>query len=315
MIGIQKLWPVFLLGTSIYILELYYYHDGYSPTFSRSGEFSAKFIDVEYPYRFEIMPDSTAKCDNSTKLLIIVLTMAPNWEIRRAIRETWASRSVLNAIKVNFILSMSKNSTRIEEEARQHDDLIVTNLPETYDNLVLKVHSLLTYKQHYCDDVDYVLKIDEDVVINPEKVLEAARNPAKAKIDAISGYLWKKSVPKRDKSHKWYIPRTFWPAKYFPDYCDGPMYLVGKKVVPKLLQASQNHKKWSLEDVFWTGILTSDQKIPLFNWARQILRDKGDLYSNKLHCRASQPYLGCHGLKGPEQIRTGYQKLIQLKCT
>ncbi|RCN45739.1 hypothetical protein ANCCAN_08239 [Ancylostoma caninum] len=78
--------------------------------------------------------------------IALVLSRVNNYENRRAIRETWASRKRSQAVKngtvvVFFILSSPKFHYELEElveEQRVFNDLIVTDVIESYRNLLLK---------------------------------------------------------------------------------------------------------------------------------------------------------------------------------
>ncbi|VDM70488.1 unnamed protein product [Strongylus vulgaris] len=81
-----------------------------------------------------------------------------------------------------------------------------------------------------------------------------------------------------------YVPFDVWPLKVYPDYCDGPVYIIGRKAVQKLLRVTPKHRSFYFEDVFFTGIVAESAGIKKLNWSdNMILTDQV--------CKASTKYI------------------------
>ena len=57
---------------------------------------------------------------------------------------------------------------KVEEEARIHRDLIVSDNPEGYSHLPLKTLSLMNYFLQNCQGARYLLKVDDDVFVRQD---------------------------------------------------------------------------------------------------------------------------------------------------
>ncbi|PIC27167.1 hypothetical protein B9Z55_019500 [Caenorhabditis nigoni] len=291
------------------------------PNWSQNTTYSAQFKDQRHSYQFVTIPKK--QCSNNTKLQITILSTAGNFEIRQAIRDTWAnpnnSKHVENNdIRISFIISAAQNeflNSSIQKEIEKYDDLIVTDLYESYELLILKVHAILTYKQNFCESADFQLKIDDDMAVYMEGLYDSLSEKKQSSVDAISGIIWRNSPPVREKKHRWYVPMTLYSQKHFPPYIDGPIYLIGKNVIPKMLDATKNYSQWIIEDVFWTGILAKALQIRQINWANHLLRYVIELVPSRLKCLNGKPLIyAVHNMKGPQMIIDGYNKLTGVKC-
>ncbi|EGT55596.1 hypothetical protein CAEBREN_16907 [Caenorhabditis brenneri] len=283
--------------------------------------FTAQFKDQNHTYQFLTLPKKT--CTNNTKLQITILSTAGNFDIRQAIRDTWANPKnsmhvANNDVHISFIISAVENeflSYALQKEIEKHDDLIVTSLYESYELLILKVHAILTYKQHYCASADFQIKADDDMAVDMDGLFEGIGDKKLASVDAISGIIWKNSPPVREKKHRWYVPMTLYSQKFFPPYIDGPIYLIGKNAVPRMLEEAKNYNQWVIEDVFWTGVIAKALKIKQINWASHLLRYVIELIPTRLKCSKGKPLIyAVHNMKGPIMIHDGYKKLKGVKC-
>lgn len=196
--------------------------------------------------------------------LLIAITSAPSHEAARmAIRQTWGHFAERRDVAIAFMLGSTSNSSvneKIEKEHYLYGDIIRGKFIDTYDNLTLKTISMLEWVDNYCPKVAFVLKTDDDMYINVNRLL-AFIDKHKPDQRAIYGRLAKKWKPIRNKKSKYYIsPQQYKPA-VFPDFTTGPAYLFPAKLAKELYTAALNHTYFKLEDVFVTGIVANGLKI------------------------------------------------------
>ncbi|CAD6195872.1 unnamed protein product [Caenorhabditis auriculariae] len=215
------------------------------------------FKNVHQSYRVLISPDSS-QCSGRPKVLIIVLSTAEHFEQRQVIRNTYGnpklSKSVAEKkILVNFIMSRPKSHDlmqKLNKESAIYDDIVVTDLPEHYFLLHLKVFALLDFFRDNCPQADFVLKVDEDVVVDVDRMLYFIERDIHANILSISGIVWVASSALRDPTNKWYVTKEEWPEYYYPRYCDGPFYLIGRSAVKRLLHHAKTTHAFRFEVFF-----------------------------------------------------------------
>ena len=57
-----------------------------------------------------------------------------------------------------------------------HGDLVQENFVDSYRNLTLKTLMAIRWASTYCSNANFVLKIDDDVLVNPSPLLEYLDN-------------------------------------------------------------------------------------------------------------------------------------------
>ncbi|KAK5982826.1 Hexosyltransferase, partial [Trichostrongylus colubriformis] len=143
-------------------------------------------------------------------------------------------------VVVFFILSVPHLSGQLPDmlqEQYQYRDIIATDLTDSYQNLVQKVHAIMTFHYLYCSSVPFLLKVDDDVAVHLDRLV------ADWIFDGGSqGRLYcsihDKTAPIRNPFNKWYVPKSAWPLKYYPRYCNGPFYVMGNETVRKIAETS-----------------------------------------------------------------------------
>ncbi|CAI4223001.1 unnamed protein product [Auanema sp. JU1783] len=250
-----------------------------------------------------------------------VLTTAERFQHRQVIRETWAnqnnSKNIKNGnVKVYFLLSNPKNSNirkKLDEEQELYNDIIITNLTESYHNLYQKVYAAFLFVQAYYPRTTYHMKVDDDVLIEMDRMFHFLQNNRKS---SIMCKVWPKSAPKRNRKHKWFISREQWSSNYYPKYCDGPMYMIGHHALKSLTSFSRQMDLFPFEDVFYTGIIPEAANVTRISWSDHILHYNTELWWNVSECdKSKMPLLfAVHSLNTPSKMRFGYKILRNLTC-
>lgn len=108
-----------------------------------------------------------------------------------------------------FVLGYPKNSKVMDmilDEWNRHEDLIVGNFDDTYDNLTLKSLFALNWVMVNCEG-QWMLYADDDTLVDIERivamVIEIKNNDHES---IIYGYLQKASRPIRSQKSKWFMP-------------------------------------------------------------------------------------------------------------
>ncbi|ETN85344.1 N-acetyllactosaminide 3-alpha-galactosyltransferase [Necator americanus] len=256
-------------------------------------------------------------------MVATVLSTVNRWEARRAIRETWASKEESQSMKdgrvVVFFLISEPNSTyelfMLHEEQQNYRDLIVTDLKESYENLVLKVYASIVFHQQYCPVAPFLMKVDDDVGIHLDRMFRLWTMDAR---DTKSLYcqVLSDTIPERRSYHKWYMPYEKWPDSFYPDYCNGPMYVMGKAAGQNILDKAQIFAPMSLEDLFYTGVVAESAEVRKVNWSRNIVNTAQKFWKGQLQCDESNRRLlfSVHSLKKPENLRKGFQLMKNYLC-
>lgn len=136
-------------------------------------EFGTVLNDIlSFRYPISIHPCQ----DVNQSVFIATLSATGNFLKRNMIRQTW--RKHLKAANEDGLLKMARSvflvgtsndtltQSQIEEESKTYGDIIQVEIPDFYENLSLKMAALLNWLYKNCANVDFVLKVDDDVYVN-----------------------------------------------------------------------------------------------------------------------------------------------------
>jgi Galactosyltransferase len=156
------------------------------------------------------------------KIACFVMSAPGNRLARSAIRRTWGK-----VIKPLFVLGLSDNETMrfVVNEATVFGDIIVEDFVDSYMNLTLKTAFAMKHFLKHFSDSKYFFKIDDDVLLNPRNLFTFLNDKSVPR-NAILGRKGLSVYPHRDRENKWYIPYWLYGNDSFPNYIDGPAYLI-----------------------------------------------------------------------------------------
>ena len=147
----------------------------------------------------------------------------PYFKARSAIRQTWANISELpRNVKVVFIIGQADNETqqlKIKGESDEYGDIIQESFVDTYQNLTIKSLMLLKWFEQNCHQTQYVMKSDDDMYINLQKLNDLVKTNQDPYL--LVGHLLRHGAPIRESRHKWYVPYHVFPESHYPLYLAG----------------------------------------------------------------------------------------------
>lgn len=197
------------------------------------------------------------------KLLMVVTSAADHELARLDIRKTWGHFAARKDVAMMFLMGSSLNGSvdsDVEKENDLYNDIIRLKIIDTYDNLTLKALSMLMWTDIYCPKSLFLLKVDDDMYINVDRLLNFIET-LKPDQRFIYGQLeggWK---PSRDPKTPHYISYQQYESDNPVDYVSGPAYLLPVSVIQELYTNALQYKYIQVEDVFIVGIIADSLKI------------------------------------------------------
>ena len=188
-------------------------------------------------------------------LLLMIPTSANATAERTAIRNSYASVSKNNTANVRhvFLFGLNENESQIKmirKESALHQDVVLIDMLDSYDNLTLKVVSGLKWSIMFCPNARYVIKVDTDTWLNTRTITDMITCDTLHLDSAIGGSLISRVRPIRDKDHKWYESKARYPYTRYPDYCSGVGYIIPMDVVRGIARVSHAIPLLRMEDVY-----------------------------------------------------------------
>ena len=219
-------------------------------------------------------------CNSANIDLLVYVLSTPNhvaW--RNLVRNTWADKRLYTSmsIAVVFVLAKSENlaiQAEVFKENLKYGDILQFDYPESYTNVTYKCLGTLRWIQTMCSHARYVLKVDEDCVINIWELqqLLSDRTPLQ-NTSALSSLndsiICDVHQPTVYRKGKWKVSKQEYPGDQFPIYCSGLAYLMSTNVASKLYQASDKVQFLWIEDVFITGILSNKTNVSLVSISKR----------------------------------------------
>jgi len=128
---------------------------------------------VVNPHNFSyILNPEYSVCDNSNSsiyLLVYVHSGPTNYQRRIVIRETWATRTLFPDLRLVFMIGKSIDQNLMKAIAYENElyrDIVQEDFIDAYKNLTYKGVMALKWISTYCSKTKYVLKVDDDIVVN-----------------------------------------------------------------------------------------------------------------------------------------------------
>ncbi|KAL4240857.1 Beta-1 [Mactra antiquata] len=221
------------------------------------------------PIEVDFIINGAQICSSNAKymtILVMVPSLPSHSTVRHAIRATYGSyvkhRFTLSKgnveVTVRLAFLVGKDNTidsdpNIRSESRQHGDIIYADFVEAYQNLTRKMLIALKWVSVFCSDLDFFLKIDEDVFINmPLLARELNKRPYSIK-GSVYGYLYNQSPVYR--KGKWAVTKDEYPMVQYPKYAAGNSYVISGNIIPRMFVISEYMPHMPIEDVFITGCI------------------------------------------------------------
>nr|XP_023012955.1 beta-1,3-galactosyltransferase 1-like [Leptinotarsa decemlineata] len=232
---------------------------------------SEKLFDIDN-FHYIQHNSNTCKGDTSIKAIFLVTSYFGNVETRSAMRRAFSSEDLkhLNFRRV-FLLGRAPSDKytsqkSVADEGQRFGDLIQGNFIEAYKNLTYKHVMGLKWASKFCSSAKYIVKMDDDIVVNIEKVteiLDSLKMPSRKNV--IAGYILRNMQPIREPANKWYVTAEEYNSSSYPPFVSGWFYVTTPETAANLVKLSKTNKYFWIDDTYVTGILANQLKIRHFD--------------------------------------------------
>ncbi|KAI4888425.1 hypothetical protein NFI96_021808 [Prochilodus magdalenae] len=211
---------------------------------------------------YPMLTDAPRVCSDPPFLLIAIKSLAPHFDRRQAIRQSWGRAGILDNRRVTTVFLLGSTeasdylpdlSEMVRHEAALHGDILLWDYRDTFFNLTLKEVLFLEWLGNRCPSAHYVFKGDDDVFVNTHHILKYLGGlSGTAARDLFIGDVITNAGPHRDKKLKYYIPESVFVGPY-PPYAGGGGYLYSGDVALRLKNVSRHISLYPIDDVY-TGM-------------------------------------------------------------
>ena len=261
-------------------------------------EFGPVYNDVtSFKYPILIEPCTIFQNTTSNSLFVAIISAPSYFPKRSSIRQTWLGQlknvSSLNLSGYAFIVGKTEDKnvqTRIEEESRLFGDILQVGMIDTYNQLSIKAVGLINWLHNHCSGVDFVLKVDDDVYVNPRNLVAVANALNRSELSLYG----KKTLSKTQRGisfillskfkitfgfilsfeflaykpyhigpSKWQTNFDEWPWKKYPPYVFGATVIIPGTAIKLLLAAAQTVPYFRFEDTFLLALCSNKANIQI----------------------------------------------------
>lgn len=211
---------------------------------------------------YPVVVDQPDICKEPPFLLLAVKSLAPHFDRRQAIRQSWGRTGVLANMTVVTIFLLGQTtagdhhpnlSEILRYESVRHSDIIQWDYRDSFFNLTVKEVLFLEWIQTRCAGARFIFKGDDDVFVNTYQILDFLKGLSGARAqDLFVGDVITNAGPHRDKKVKYFIPESMFVGTY-PPYAGGGGYLYSGEIAARLHNASQRVALYPIDDVY-TGM-------------------------------------------------------------
>lgn len=190
---------------------------------------------------------------------IFFVHSAPNnWAKRRLLRETIGdvAMATKHSWTTVFFVGLSRNldvQQKVLDEAERHGDLVMLPYVDAYRNLTYKYVYGIKWTMDNCPWVRYVVKMDDDMVINLTKLVAYLKLRRRTEPPAFHCYVWTNMMVERNTDSPWYLSKKMYRKRFFSRYCSGSAVLFASNVMEAVYNASFTVPFIPVDDVYVTG--------------------------------------------------------------
>ena len=237
--------------------------------------------EPNYPYKGAYLHETKTLCTTQTNLtlLIIVLSSTTNFKKRQILRETWTNEKyyrLYGDIKTVFLLGQDKDEDiqkKIDQEFNIYGDIVQGGFIDSYHNLTYKSTMGFRWAAERCRNAKYVLKTDDDIVIN---LFMLFQNNTFSETEDDYHIFCHRQIHRinRDSSKKWFVEgNQFKGLTEYPMYCGGSFILISNKVVPYFYESLKRTPFFWIEDVLLYGIALDNIQMITYKQISEIYRN------------------------------------------
>ena len=118
----------------------------------------------------------------------------------------------------------------------------------------------LDWISRHCNRVRYVLKTDDDMLINMFSILNHLYTltyvyPNESWRYTIACLMWRQMRVTRDRSSKWFVSSDEYPYEHFASYCSGSAYFITQDLIQPLFETTRSIPFFWIDDYYITGLL------------------------------------------------------------
>ena len=230
-----------------------------------------------HKHEYKLSLNNDTICDSDTFLLILVNSDPEHRVAREIIRETWGSVRMYNRAHIRVVFLVGNRlspktepaadlAVQLKVESETYGDIVKGDFIDAYVNMTYKTVMGLKWMKQYCPKASFVMKSDDDVMINIHKVVHFLQeiDQSDSNLSNFFYCLTITSSPFRATSSKWYVSYSDYKYNMYPTYCAGAGYIISNRAAVRVFEATTKVPYYWIDDVY-IGFCAELSNIKLIN--------------------------------------------------
>ena len=228
-------------------------------------------LNPEFKTNLQIKLEPNGLCKFKSKFIFIyIFTSVKSFSKRQIIRNTYGNKK-LNLINFELVFIIGKTlnksiGSRLKKEQLKYNDLIQGNFIDSYRNLSYKSLTAWKWINLNCNNSNFVLKLDDDILLNTYELKKMLidNNQFKSNSNSFICQVLSQSGPVfYDKTCKTYVTDAEYNSNLYeniningvyPPYCKGIASIMTPDLISKLFKKALDLKLFWIDDAY-VGIL------------------------------------------------------------
>jgi beta-1,3-galactosyltransferase 1 len=217
------------------------------------------YIINPHNFTYTFNPGKIVCNSENVNILIYIHSSPKNFRNRKFVRETWSSKILFPNIRTVFMMGLTHDSLvndLLKHEFDEYHDIVQENFLDTHRNLTLKALMAFKWIKDYCSNVNYIVKLDEDTLMNTFALLEyieelETRDFEREKM--IMCYVWRKIEANLNNESKLLVLYDEVKKDAHLDYCVGAAYIFTSNLPALYFNLSQYANFFWVDNYYITG--------------------------------------------------------------
>lgn len=234
-----------------------------------------KFVLYQHCRHFPMLINHPEKCKGDVFLLMVIKSVATQYDRREAIRKTWGKEQMVAGKRVRTLFLLGQSANREERQHHQklvefenqiYGDILQWDFEDTFFNLTLKETHFLKWFHVHCHSVRYIFKGDDDIYVSVSNMIEFLALGDHGKNLFVGDVIFK-AKPIRKKESKYYIPETLYNKTYYPPYAGGGGFIMDAPLARRLYWVANSMELYPIDDVYLGMCLEVLEVVPVKHMA------------------------------------------------
>ena len=192
---------------------------------------------------------NTKFCPSTHFILIVVVSTANDWVMRKTIRSTWGatnsfSHSTHTGLKwwaIHAVGGGTQYNAAIKEESEKYQDVLQGDFEDLDSEKTRKMIMVMRWvselrSQHPNCRPTYMLKTETSVLVNMPKLVDWIHDKLEGEnMNVYAGKVIRDDSPIRDPANPLFVPDTDYSGPHFPKLVQGPTVLFSTDVIIRMV--------------------------------------------------------------------------------